>query len=140
MHVVKNMDIQRINFARDSSKSNRKLVQWDIGEMGKCLGEAPLFPYLVALLPGAVAGNHYHHVKRELIVCIRGNVMVILEDVVTKEQTRVELNCDECSGVIVPVQMAHCVSNHGQEEAEILVFATRKAREQGDDFEYTISV
>lgn len=134
------MDIQRINFVRDSSKTNRTLVQWDIGEMGKCLGEAPLFPYLVTLLPGAVAGNHYHRIKRELIVCIRGAVAVVLEDVGSKERARVELNGDECSGVVVPILTAHSVLNQEQDEAEILVFATRKAREQGDDFEYLISV
>lgn len=134
------MDIKRIDFARDSSKPNRALVQWDIQSMAEHLGEPPLFPYLVTLQPGAVAGNHYHTIKRELIVCIRGFVGVVLEDMSTKEQERIELNGDECSSVVIPDQTAHCVVNSGHVEAEILVFATRKAREQGDDFEYPVTV
>lgn len=134
------MNIQTVAYVRDSSKSNRTLVQWDLQLMAEQLGELPQYPYLVTLQPGVVAGNHYHTIKRELIVCIRGTVAVVLEDIGTKEQEKIELNGDECSGVVVPDQMAHCVVNSGHVEAEILVFATRKAREQGDDFEYLILV
>ena len=134
------MNIQTVSFIRDSSKPNRALIQWDIERMAEHLGTMPLFPYFVALQPGAVAGNHYHQVKRELIVCIRGNVAVVLEDMDSKEQERIELNGTECSGVVVPSQVAHLVMNSGHEDAEILVFATRIAREHGDDFEYHIAV
>ncbi|MDP2630954.1 MAG: WxcM-like domain-containing protein [Candidatus Uhrbacteria bacterium] len=134
------MDIKQINFIRDSSKPNRTLVQWDLQQMAEYLGEPPLFPYLVILQPGASGGNHYHHIKRELIVCIRGNVDVVFEDMQSKERECVSLNGNESSGVVVPAQIAHLVTKTGNDEAEILVFATRKAREQGDDFKYQIPV
>lgn len=139
------MEIRTVELDISKSKPGRTLTQFDLAEMEKILGAMPLYPYLVRMEKGGPpAGNHYHKLKKELLVCVEGRLKVVVEDIITKELQEIILNADQTvpssssQGVVIPANLAHVVENIGDATAGLLVFATSKARPPEDSFEYNI--
>ena len=59
----------------------------------------------VELRAGAVRGNHYHNVKEEVIYVIQGEILLVVEDILSKERASFNL----CHGelAVIPVRIAH---------------------------------
>ena len=56
---------------------------------------------------GCVRGNHYHKVKRERIYVLRGELLVVVEDVQTKERASVPVQTGDL--VLIPTGIAHAL-------------------------------
>lgn len=57
------------------------------------------------LRPGFVRGNHYHEVKAEVIYIIRGEILLVVEDIVTRERAAIGLQSGDLA--VIPVRIAH---------------------------------
>src|SRR5579859_3526509 len=44
------------------------------------------------LRPGCIRGNHYHEVKAEVIYIIRGEILLVVEDIVTRERASLSMH------------------------------------------------
>jgi len=129
----------RINIRR--TKPNRGLMSFNLNQLEDFIGQKCAFPYVVTFdQPDVVAGNHYHKLKTELLVCIFGSVFVELVDPVTKRVFENPLVADEekqVNAILILPGIAHAVRSVGlQKEAVILVFSTGDPRGEDDiDFE-----
>jgi len=63
--------------------------------------------------PGAIRGNHYHKTKKEWFVVGQGKLMIILEDIKTKERESIILDGDDDKYVRLSVgeNIAHALIN-----------------------------
>jgi mannose-6-phosphate isomerase-like protein (cupin superfamily) len=59
----------------------------------------------VELRQGAIRGNHYHEVKDEVIYVIQGEIMLVVEDIASKERASFTLQTGDLA--VIPVRMAH---------------------------------
>jgi len=77
------------------------------GELAQVYDDGEGIRYLafVELCKGAVRGNHYHHVKDEVIYVIQGEILMVVEDIVSKERASFSLDTGELA--VIPVRIAH---------------------------------
>jgi UDP-2-acetamido-2,6-beta-L-arabino-hexul-4-ose reductase len=77
------------------------------GELAQVYDDGEGIRYLafVELCKGAVRGNHYHQVKDEVIYVIQGEILLVVEDIVSKERVSFSLNTGELA--VIPVRIAH---------------------------------
>ena len=77
------------------------------GELAQIYDGAEGIRYLasVELRAGAVRGNHYHNIKDEVIYVIQGEILLVVEDILSKERASFNL----CNGelAVIPVRIAH---------------------------------
>jgi dTDP-4-dehydrorhamnose 3,5-epimerase-like enzyme len=86
---------------------------------------------------GNLAGNHYHHKKRELFIPIQGDFTVILENIETKEQEKIALKQPDYSILYVNSKTAHVVLSD-TDNSTLLVIATSPNNE-ADEYSYVIN-
>lgn len=139
------MEIQTIPLTISGSKPGRTLTQFDLPALSVFSGELLLYPYVVCLLPeSAAAGNHYHRRKREVFVCLEGEMKITFVNPETDERAEIILRADAATAspdpraVVVPIAIAHAVENIGTGIATLLVFASHKARDPDDDFHFSV--
>jgi UDP-2-acetamido-2,6-beta-L-arabino-hexul-4-ose reductase len=65
--------------------------------------------------PGITRGNHYHTRKIERFTVIKGNALIQLRRIGTKEGLEFELNGNEPSFVDMPIWYTHNITNIGEE-------------------------
>jgi len=77
------------------------------GELAQVYDGADGIRYLayVELRSDAIRGNHYHEVKEEVIYVIDGEILLMVEDPVSKERVSFPLVSGELT--IIPVGIAH---------------------------------
>jgi mannose-6-phosphate isomerase-like protein (cupin superfamily) len=59
------------------------------------------------LQAGAVRGNHYHKLKHELLYLISGEVLLVVQDLETKDQASLSLQAGDLA--IIPAGIAHAI-------------------------------
>ena len=77
------------------------------GELAQVYDDAQGIRYLafVELRNGAVRGNHYHHVKDEVLYVIQGEILLVVEDLISKERASLSLKTGDLA--VIPVRIAH---------------------------------
>ena len=84
-----------------------------------------LHSYVVAVAPGMTRANHYHRKKKEWLALAGGKLVIILEDVNTREKDKVLL--DAGSGdyniIYIPPFVAHAIKNVNDHESSLVIFS-----------------
>jgi hypothetical protein len=84
-----------------------KRIMLDKGELAQiCDGSHPI-QYIAAieLREGTERGNHYHNFKEEFIYMLDGELLLLIEDIETKETDTVSLCCGD--QVFIATKVAH---------------------------------
>jgi mannose-6-phosphate isomerase-like protein (cupin superfamily) len=91
--------------AGDAPRLKRLLLAQ--GELAQVYDDGAGIRYLafVELRQGAVRGNHYHQVKDEVIYVIQGEILLVVEDIATKERASFSLYTGELA--VIPVRIGH---------------------------------
>jgi len=101
------------------------------------------YVYSVCLPSGAIAGNHYHRIKREIFYCPFGqSVIVILENPATKERKVVtlsnELGSKSVELIYIRPGIAHAVRNLSNRDSSLVVLSDIREHYEEDDYEYRV--
>ena len=91
--------------ASDAPRLKRLLLAQ--GELAQIYDDDEGIRYLafVELRKGTVRGNHYHEVKDEVIYVIQGEILLVVEDIATKERASFSLQTGDLA--VIPVRIAH---------------------------------
>jgi dTDP-4-dehydrorhamnose 3,5-epimerase-like enzyme len=92
--------------------------------------------YFTAAHPGEKKGGHYHQVANEWFTLIKGEALLELTDVASKETFSLKLSGDHPVTVFVPSGIAHTFINTGDQEFLLVAFTDRKYLPQ-DTINYT---
>ena len=86
------------------------------GELAQFSDAAEGVRYLafIELVPGQVRGNHYHTVKEELVYVIRGEVLLIVEDIDSKARASVALRTGDLGVIRTGIAHAYRTLEAGQ--------------------------
>lgn len=132
--------ILKLEVAIRNNKPGRFLSLFDIQKMAALLGAPITTVYTITLHPGAVAGNHFHKGRREVMVCIAGHVELRTEDVQMQDQSTFDLSPGEDGYPYFCIQenVAHAVRNLSDGDSVVLVFTTVEPRINKDDNRHVI--
>lgn len=91
--------------ASDAPRVKRLLLAQ--GELAQVYDDDQGIRYLasIELRQGAVRGNHYHEAKKEVIYVIQGEILLVVEDIRTKERASLSLKAGDLA--VIPVRIAH---------------------------------
>lgn len=139
----KPLAIQIFPIPYDRKHDDRYLTVMDLDVVAEAIGGRVRVSYHNHMDPGAIAGNHYHHVKREAFRAVRGRLKVTLQKPGNPEVLTVHLGSnpdvpEEFVWMVVPAGYAHAVENVTASPAVLEVFATNPPREAGDDFPFVV--
>ena len=73
--------------------------------------------------PGQSKGGHYHLRTQEWFFLIKGNVVLKLEDITTKENREIEMSFEKAQSVYVPSKVAHIIENVGGSDFIMMAYA-----------------
>ena len=137
---VKETNLTRI-FRLQSRETPEKpgrslLVTWD-KRVPLVDGFENRYSYLLSLdKKGNVAGNHYHEQKQELFNAVVGDLIVILEDIGTKEREELKISAKDRTLIYIPTRVAHTIVSDS-DTAVLLVTASSPGTEN-DEFPYKL--
>ncbi len=95
------------------------------------------YSYFVRFLKkGNCAGNHYHKIKKELLVPLTGEFEVRLEDIKTKKQEKLIIGPKNYVALYIIPKISHTIKSK-KNNGIILVMATSSASE-ADEYPYKI--
>ena len=91
--------------AADAPRLKRLLLAQ--GELAQVYDDPEGIRYLafVELRKDAIRGNHYHQVKDEAIYVIQGEILLVVEDIATRERASFPLMTGDLA--VIPVRIAH---------------------------------
>lgn len=83
--------------------------------------------YVTTMTPGAVRGNHYHKNRYEWFAIFNGRVLVVLEDVNTKERKEIMLDDsgDKLKRVRIRNSVAHAFKNVSDTKVVLVAYTDR---------------
>ena len=93
--------------------------------------------YLTMGKSGQAKGGHYHPEAVEWFTLIKGNAILKLEDIITRERMNIEMSLEKAITVFIPNNVAHIVENTGDEDFILLAY-TDKLYDPKDTIPYTI--
>lgn len=73
--------------------------------------------------PGVTRGNHYHNTKNEKFLVIKGQALIELRNIYSKEVIQYNVNGNELEIVEMIPGYTHNISNTGDEEMVLLIWA-----------------
>ncbi len=76
--------------------------------------------------PGITRGGHYHHTKNEKFLVVRGNARFGFRHVVTGERFTLDVSGEELRIVDTVPGWAHDITNTGQDELVVLLWANER--------------
>ena len=82
------------------------------------------------------AGNHYHKIKKELLVPLVGEFEIRLEDIKTKKQEKIGVSSKDYSAFYIPPKVSHAIISK-EKGGLFLVIATSSASEV-DEYPYAM--
>lgn len=137
------MEIQLLDINTDREHNDRYLVVTDLGQISEAIGDTVNTVYTNVMNPSAIAGRHYHKEKRECFRVAEGEVLVVLEDVETRDRRVVRLSADPSDVdafkmLVIPLGVAHAVINLGDTVAKLDVYANHAPRIASDDFSHEV--
>ena len=72
--------------------------------------------------PGISKGHHYHLRKHEWFCVIKGQALLVLEDIDTKQRTEIPMGEDNMVTVELPLKSAHAIKNIGEDMMYLLAY------------------
>ena len=82
------------------------------------------------------SGNHYHHIKQEILIPLQGDFEVVLEAVGTKEKETISLHSDEHTALYIPTVISHKITS--KEDRGVLLVVASTPSSDDDEIEYKI--
>ncbi|MFH2063116.1 MAG: WxcM-like domain-containing protein [bacterium] len=135
---------QLIELPLDASKPERTLLSLDLPKLSATLGWPITVSYYVFFTAqGETAGNHWHREKRELFLCLQGELRVSTVDISTGRIERRILTSYPRHGerliraLYIPTGTPHAVRSLTPDSI-LLVLANQPPRTPEDDHEYTV--
>ena len=139
---TKNTKLTRIFIFERREKSEKPgrslVVVWD-ERFPIIKGFIPHYSYVVKFKKaGNFAGDHYHEVKRELIIPLAGRFEILLENIKSKVWENIMIDADDSQSktVYVPPQISHTVI--AQTDGAILLVLATSPNTQNDEFRYEV--
>ena len=102
--------------------------------LSKTFGEI----YLVTVLPNKVRAEHYHNIANEWFAVLKGELIITLEDVISKVKISYTLNSINKSILFIPSGIAHKIYNPSLETESILVAYSNIKYDSNDTIPYII--
>lgn len=93
--------------------------------------------YLTMGKPGQIKGGHYHPEAVEWFTVIKGNAVLRLEDIKSKERIEVPMSLEDAKSVYVPNNIAHDFKNIGNTDFIVLAY-TDKLYDPQDTIAYKL--
>ena len=93
--------------------------------------------YLTMGKPGQIKGGHYHPEAVEWFTVIKGNAVLRLEDIKSKERIEVPMSLEDAKSVYVPNNIAHDFKNIGNTDFIVLAY-TDKLYDPKDTIAYKL--
>jgi len=105
--LKQSLPVLRLPLAPDAPALKRLLMPQ--GELAQFYDAEEGIRYLafIDLLPGQVRGNHYHQVKEELVYVIRGEVLLSVADIDSRESASVALRTGDL--VMIRPRITHAL-------------------------------
>lgn len=133
-----------MNFKKISRKKYSRDDGWLAELVSSAHDDVPftgIHSYLVFIKQGCQRAMHYHNEKEEWIGLTSGKLMVVLEDIITKERSKILLDEDskEYNLIYIPPKVSHLVKNIGEIDASLVVFS-KTAEIPGDTISYKMEV
>jgi WxcM-like, C-terminal len=118
---------------RDPKKPGRSLaVTWDL-RFPMIPGFSCAYSYVMRFdQAGAVAGNHFHRIKREIFYPVAGSFVVGLLDICTGEREEAIITAAQPRFLFVPAPVAHVVT--AQDDGACLLVTADSPNTSGDEF------
>ena len=88
--------------------------------------------------PNCIKGNHWHHTKIEKFIVLRGEGIIKMENISTKEVINIVLNDKELNVVDIPVGYIHSIINNGSQDLVMLIWANEIFNKEKPDTFYPI--
>ena len=82
--------------------------------------------YLTSAKPGQSKGGHYHLIAAEWFTLLKGNALLTIVDVETREKSEIFLNATEPETIYIPAGIAHNFYNTGDEDFVLIAFTNVK--------------
>jgi dTDP-4-dehydrorhamnose 3,5-epimerase-like enzyme len=90
------------------------------------LNPFPCEVYITSAKAGESKGGHYHELANEWFILIKGEAILLLENVKTKERKEIKLNANSPNTIFVPPLIAHSFLNIGKKENIVLAYTDKK--------------
>ena len=133
MSLKDRIQIIERNKIMDSKGWFLKVITGKEDYLPDCTGEV----YLISAKEGACRANHYHKKANEWFTLIKGQALMIIEDVKTKDRMEIILSSDKPQTIYVPNKISHAFKNIGEKEL-ILVTYTDVLYDSKDTIEYIL--
>ena len=86
--------------------------------------------------PGITRGNHYHNTKNEKFLVIKGKALIELRDLFSKEIIQYNVDGDDLEIVEMIPGYTHNITNTGDEEMVLLIWANENYDSKAPDTNY----
>ena len=86
--------------------------------------------------PGITRGNHYHNTKNEKFLVIKGKALIELRDIFSKEVIQYNVDGNELEIVEMIPGYTHNITNTGDEEMVLLIWANENYDSKAPDTNY----
>lgn len=86
--------------------------------------------------PGVTRGNHYHNTKNEKFLVIKGRALIELRDIYSKEIIQYNVSGDELEIVEMIPGYTHSITNIGDEDMVLLIWANENYDPKKPDTNY----
>lgn len=93
--------------------------------------------YLTMGKPGEIKGGHYHPEAVEWFTVIKGNAVLRIEDIKSKERIEIPMSLEDAKSVFVPNNIAHDFKNIGNTDFIVLAY-TDKLYDPKDTIAYKL--
>ena len=122
---------------------DRRIIKYERGYFLKIIdGNEEFNPfkcevYITVAHPGQEKGGHYHKAANEWFTLIKGKAILLLENVKTKEKSKIRLNSLNPVTIFVPPYLAHSFYNDGKSDYILLAY-TDKTYHPDDTISYDL--
>lgn len=93
--------------------------------------------YLVTVLPKKIRAEHYHNIANEWFSVLKGELIITLEDVISKANINYTLNSINKSILFIPSGIAHKIYNPSFDTESILIAYSNIKYNSKDTIPYT---
>lgn len=92
--------------------------------------------YVTIAKPGITKGNHWHKRKKEWFIVIRGQAELLLRDLSTGQEEKIQMNGDDLSVVEIEPGILHAITNTGKNEMHLLAYISESFKPNDPDTYY----
>jgi len=83
--------------------------------------------------PGAIRGNHYHEIRNEKFLVMKGEMLFVVKDPQTGEKQELKLSQEDDILIEIPPKVPHALKNIGDEDSLVLCYSNYKSKKLDKD-------